>query len=199
MKGQNHYGQSLFGESVNRKKYSSIHRFTHSPLHPFTDKGGFTLIETIMVMVIAVILAAVIFMRWDTSTVKLNNATRKVAADIRYTQKLAISTQTRAAIYFNTNGYEVYQNYASIRAQSPGDPCSTGSSNNFIVDFNDSSRCDGYSGVTITSLPDTNPIAFDSFGMPVNSGTGAALTTQTVILSVTKTITIEEGTGRVNY
>ncbi|MCX5717826.1 MAG: prepilin-type N-terminal cleavage/methylation domain-containing protein [Nitrospirae bacterium] len=164
-----------------------------------TCKKGFTLIETIMVMVIAVILAAVVAVRWSPfDTIKLNSATRKVAADIRYCQTVAISTQTRAAILFNANGYDVYQNYASlILAPSSGDPCSD-SGGNFQVAFN-AGRCSNYSGVTITS-PVTNPIAFDSRGTPVNSG-GTTIVSQTVTVTYNgnRQITIEANTGRISY
>ena len=206
MKGQNHYGQSLFGESVNRKKYSSIHRFTHSPLHPFTDKGGFTLIETIMVMVIAVILAAVVAVRWSPfDTIKLNSATRKVAGDIRYAQKVAISTQeTYAAIFFNTNGYSIYQKYASSTlVPSPGDPCSD-SGGFFTVDFT-AGRCSNYSGVTIkTPIPFTdNLLQFNSLGTPLE-GTFASVMPANKTIYITykgtdKGITVDAGTGRVSY
>ena len=172
----------------------------HSPIYPFTNSKGFTLIETIMVMVIAVILAAVVAVRWSPfDTIKLNSATRKVAADIRYAQKVAISTQARAAITFNANGYDVYQDITvPTRAQSPGDPCSTDSSNYFVVNFLDS-RCSNYSGVTIPTNPLT--IAFNSLGNPVDATTGADLATQTVTVNYngSKSITIEAGTGRVSY
>ncbi|OGW58640.1 MAG: hypothetical protein A2Z09_03215 [Nitrospirae bacterium RBG_16_43_8] len=161
---------------------------------------GFTLIETIIVMVIAVILAAVVAVRWSPfDTIKLNSATRKVAADIRYAHKVAISTQTRAAIFFTANGYDVYQNYASvILAPSPGDPCSD-NGGNFQVDFN-AGRCSNYSSVTITS-PVTNPIAFNALGTPVDSG-GTSITSQTVTViykGTNNAITVEQGTGRVSY
>jgi len=166
-----------------------------------SNNRGFTLIETIIVMVIMAILAAVVAVRWSPfDTIKLNSATRKVAADIRYAQKVAISTQTRAAITFNANGYDVFQDITvPTRAPSPGDPCSTGSSNYFIVDFTDASRCETYSGVTIPTNPLT--IAFNSLGKPVDGG-GGDLITQTVTVSYkgsNKDITIETGTGRVSY
>lgn len=172
-----------------------------------TRKSGFTLIESVIVIVIMAILAAVVAIRWSPfDTIKLNNATRKVAADIRYAQKLAISisTQTRAASLFNANGYDVYQNYASvIRTPSPGDPCSTDSSNNFIVDFSDS-RCSNYSGVTIATTIPSNRVEFNSIGAPYG-GDSNPLTSpnNTVTVSVagagSQTITIEAGTGRVSY
>ncbi|RJQ41240.1 MAG: prepilin-type N-terminal cleavage/methylation domain-containing protein [Nitrospiraceae bacterium] len=162
------------------------------------DSKGFSLIETIMVMVIAVILAAVVAVRWSPfDTIKLNSATRKVAADIRYAQKVAISTQARAAIEFTGTGYNVYQNFASlILAPNPGDPCSD-SGGNFRVDFS-ASRCSNFSSVTITP-PATNPLYFNSLGTPVNAA-GAAVGNQTVTVTYngSSAITIEEGTGRVS-
>jgi prepilin-type N-terminal cleavage/methylation domain-containing protein len=178
----------------------------------FTERG-FTLIETIIVMVIMAILAAVVAVRWSPfDTIKLNNATRKVAADIRYAQKLAISsqisTQTKAAIEFNANGYCVFNDVtlrtgvcapASALTKSPGDPCSTDSSNYFIVAFNDS-RCETYSGVTITTDLTNNIVRFNSLGTPFDD-TGVVINidkTVTVTYNGTKQITIGTGTGRVS-
>ena len=184
----------------NQQSAIRIHPFTHSPIHPFTEKG-FTLIETIMVMVIAVILAAVVAVRWSPfDTIKLNSATRKVAGDIRYTQKVAISTQARyAAIAFNANGYTVYDTYASVISRSPGDPCSD-NGGNFEVAFN-APRCSNYSGVEITTLPTTNPLAFTALGAPVSTFGSVVSIDQTIIITYkgTKQITIAAGTGRVSY
>ena len=167
-----------------------------------SDEKGFTLIETVIVMVIAAILAAVVAVRWNPfDTIKLNSATRKVAADIRYVQKLSISNQTRSGVVFNANGYSVYPNITDLAtlAASSGDVCSSDASNNFVVDFTQS-RCSNYSGVTITTLPATNPIAFNSLGTPVDSA-GATIGGQTIIVTYngTQQITIEQGTGRVIY
>ena len=171
---------------------------------PSAKSGGFTLIETIMVMVIIAILAAVVIIRNPFGDIKLYSATRKVAADIRYVQKLAISNQTRAGMEFNANGYSVYRDMTVAApypaAVSPGDTCSSDPSNNFVVAFNDS-RCSNYSGATISS---TNPlpliIAFNSLGTPVDAA-GTALGSQTVTVNYngSQQINIEAGTGRVSY
>jgi len=161
--------------------------------------GGFTLIEAVIVMVIVAILAAVVILRNPFDSIKLSSATRKVAADIRYVQKLSISNQTRAGIAFNLTGYDVYSDIAlSTRAVSPGDPCSTNALNQFVVDFTDANRCSNFSNVTITS-PATNPVAFNSLGTPVNQwgtilGSNQSIT---VNYSGSRQITIEQGTGRV--
>jgi len=173
-------------------------------IHLFTNRNGFTLIELIMVMVIAVILAAVVAVRFSPfDTIKLDSATRKVAADIRYAQKVAISTQaTYAAIAFNTNGYTVYDTYSSVISRSPGDPCSTDSSNNFVVAFNED-RCSNYSEVTITTNLAGNIVKFNSLGTPLKNDdtviTDGDKTVTITYKSASKPITIEQGTGRVSY
>jgi len=192
------------GELVNRNL--PIHPFTYSPIHPFTRRGGFTLIETIIVMVIAVILAAVVAVRWSPfDTIKLNSATRKVAADIRYSQKLAISSQQRCGVVLSGSTYTVFeQGNTADPAPSSGDGCSTASdgadadtTSDFIVDFNDD-RCSAYSGVTVSTIT----IYFNSLGTPVDSGGIAVGSDQTVALTykgTNKNISVVQGTGRVSY
>jgi len=159
-----------------------------------------------MVMVVVAILAVVVIVRFNPfDAIKLTSATRKVAADIRYAQKVAISTQARSGIEFNANGYCVFQDIESrtgvclpdsALVTSPNDPCSTSSTNKFVVDFADSSRCSNYSGITITPPP-TNPFAFNSLGKLVTTA-GGDLTTQTVSVGG-QSINIEQGTGMVSY
>jgi|Deesub1362A_J573_1020465.scaffolds.fasta_scaffold00013_62 MSHA pilin protein MshC len=160
---------------------------------------GFTVIEVVVIMVIIAILAAVALTRFSSfETIKLNGAVRKIVSDIRYTRKLAISTQKRAGLTFNTNGYSVYEDITvPTLAESPGEPCSTDSSNKFVVDFT-ADRCSSYEGVTLSYSAAT--VAFDSLGSPVDAS-GSPLDTQTVTvtLNIAKTITIEAGTGRVGY
>ncbi len=162
---------------------------------------GFTVIELVMIMVVVGILAAVIVLRMDFESIKLYSATRKVAGDIRYVQKLAISNQTRAGMEFNVNGYEVYSDITvPTPAISPGDSCSTDPSNNFVVDFTQD-RCSNYSGVTLSFS--ASIIAFNSIGTPVDAAGTPFGTDQAITLSYSgltpKTITIETGTGRVSY
>ncbi len=160
------------------------------------DESGFTLIEAIIVIVIVVILAAVVILRNPFDSIKLDSATRKVAGDIRYAQKLAISNQTRAGITFNANGYSVFSNITvPTAAMSPGDSCSTDASNNFVVNFT-APRCSSFSNVQLAFS--TATIAFDSLGKPVDAaGTDLATQTVTVTYNGSKYIYIEANTGRV--
>lgn len=176
-------------------------------------QDGFTLIETIMVMVIIAILAVAIVVRNPFDSIKLSSATRKVAGDIRYAQKLAISTQQRCGLIRNSNtSYTVFeQDNTADPASSPGDICSTApdgadvdTTDDFIVDTSQS-RCSNYSDVTFTftTLPPNNPIYFNSLGAPVDSGGTAIGGPQTITLSHpsagTQDITVTAGTGRVSY
>jgi prepilin-type N-terminal cleavage/methylation domain-containing protein len=167
-------------------------------------KKGFTLVELVMVIVVVIILSAVAMTRWNYDPVRLSNAARKVAADIRYAQKLAITTQARSGITFSANGFTVFRDVvAPTIARSPGDPCSTDAAGNFVVDFT-AARCDSFNGVVITDIngpiPPPVTIAFNSMGSPVNVA-GNALVTQIITLSLNgvRTITIQADTGRVNY
>ena len=165
------------------------------------NKRGFTLIETIMVMVIVAILAVVVVVRNPFDAIKLRSAARKVAGDIRYVQKLSISNQTRAGMDFNGDyGYSIYPNITDLTtlAVSPGDPCSTNGANQFVVDFR-TGNCSNYSGVTLTA-PATDPIAFNSLGTPVDNDGNVIIGDRyvTVTYNGTQQITIAAGTGRVS-
>jgi type II secretory pathway pseudopilin PulG len=168
------------------------------------DKQGFTLIETIVVMVIIIVLTAVMIVKNPFSAIKVYSATRKVAADIRYAQQLANSTQTRCGIQYTIPArYVVFINNApATPARSAGDPCSD-SGGNFIVDFS-ASQCSNYNGVSISHTLPLNIVKFDSMGTPYD-GNNVLLASggNTVTLShsgaASRTITIEAGTGNVRY
>jgi prepilin-type N-terminal cleavage/methylation domain-containing protein len=182
---------------IQNSKLKSSEIFNFKFLILNSRRGGFTLIETIIVMVIAVILAAVVAVRWSPfDTIKLNSATRKVAADIRYSQKVAISTQQISGVVFSGTTYTVFASETSMPVRSPGDPCSD-SGGNFIVDFS-ADRCSNFNGATVSTIT----LYFNSLGTPVNAF-GSIITDaeQAVIVTYngTQQITIWRSTGRVSY
>lgn len=177
------------------------------------NKAGFTLIETIIVMVIMAILATVVAVRWSPfDTIKLNNATRKIVTDIRYAQKLAISTEQKCGIVFSSSTYTIFEkgNIANP-APSSGDVCSTApdgadidtpdpETEDFIVDFN-TDRCSHYSGITITTNLTNNIVKFNKNGTPLDDTDIEITTNKTVTITYnsSRPITITAKTGMVSY
>lgn len=161
--------------------------------------GGFTLIEAVLVITLLAILAAAVLIKNPIEKVRLNGATAKIKADIRYARKLAVSSGQRAGIKFDSVGYGIFSNIVTdTLASSTGEPCSTDPSGNFDVDFT-AARCSKFTGITLGFTNAT--VGFDSLGVPVDGATGAALGTQTVTVTGeagSQSITIEEQTGRIS-
>ena len=138
----------------------------HKNFQVEADSRGFTIIELIMVVVLIGILAVSIVPKFvDTSAFSLTGAAAMVAADIRYTQELAMSTNSSKTIVFTTSN-----NYYTVDSRNVDLP----------------SKVSISSGTTFT---------FNSLGEPTTGGGSS------VILSAgaeTKTITVEDYTGRVS-
>ena len=131
-----------------------------------SDSTGFTIIELMMVVVLIGILAVSFVPKFlDTSAISLVGGAAMAAADIRYTQELAMGTHSSKTIVFTTSN-----TYYTIGAQNVDLP----------------SKVSISSGATFT---------FNSLGEPTTGGGSS------VSLSAgaeTKTITVEDYTGRVS-
>ena len=140
------------------------------------NPNGFTLIETILVIVIIAILAAVVIPRagFDVSPrASVEGADYMIASDIRYVQECAMANRVSKSIAF-VSGQSTYTFPATVPSTSNLDP---------------SGRLP--SGVTIGT---TITITFNSLGEPT---TGAA----SVTISgggQTKTISVVNYTGKVS-
>lgn len=135
------------------------------------SKGGFTIIEIIMVIVILSILAVVIITRSGSYyPIKLNGAGEKLLSDIRYVKRLAMTNHRIYAILFDIagNSYTVYdygeppldpevEPSAVEDPHRPGDP--------LTVAYDGSTH---YNGIKIISavFGETNELKFNSFGVP---------------------------------
>ena len=83
------------------------------------DFRGFTLVELIMIIVLISILAVSVMPKFiSTSSFSLVGGAAMVAADIRYTQELAMSTHSSKTITFTTDDshYTVDSSASSIGA-----------------------------------------------------------------------------------
>lgn len=142
---------------------------------------GFTVVELVIVIVIASILAVVAYSVWSTSTFTLSGHANVIAADIRHTRDLSVTKNESYRINFNNSTYYQVQD-------ETGTP--------IILVGNDSTDISLPSGYTI-STPGT--LMFDGKGVPyLNSVklSGA----QSITLSMSdgsKNITITPETGLV--
>lgn len=78
--------------------------------HWLREEKGFSLVELVLVVVVAGIVAVIFNIGLNSlETVRLNNATSKVIADLRYAQQMATTTRSRHGMTALSNQkYQVY-------------------------------------------------------------------------------------------
>ena len=151
---------------------------------------AFTLIESVMVIVIIGILTAVVMPAFVNSynTLKIEGAYKQLMQDIRYTKQLAISRQTTHGISFNPS-QDSYFLYRQTTSNTVNDPSTQ-------KPFNVTYTSGKFSGVNLVSTTFTSPaqdtLEFNSLGAPSSAG---VITLN--YNSITKTITVEANTGRI--
>ncbi len=127
------------------------------------------------------------------STIKLNSAARKVAADLEYARHLATAKQVQSGVSFAGSSYSVYEDYGLL--DFARDPERGG---NFVVDYT-TTRYQDFSGVTLATTMPGNVVQFNSLGAPLdNTGTAfAAQQTVTATLGASSVnVCIVPNTGR---
>ena len=164
---------------------------------------GFTLIELILVIVILGIVGAIISLNFGgLDTIRLDNAAKKLVADLRYAQQLAITTGTRHGLEIDALlEYSLHIDNAGVDANI-SDPLDRGV--DFIVNF------DAYQQQQLSGVRFDNPIPFcggpviefDNLGAPTD--TIGALLPCTPVLALAlsgnnRVITIQPNTGRITY
>lgn len=165
---------------------------------------GFSTIELVIIMILLGILSVVAATQLGKyyGGIKLENATMKIASDIRYAQNRATTTQQRSQVNFAAGGISYTINSCASYTSSTC-TCAIWSPVKTIGLNSD------FSGVTIATIPG-NCIEFDSLGRPYyNAGcanpavacTNSAGSTVTVQYSgeTDKTIAVQTQTGMVSY
>jgi prepilin-type N-terminal cleavage/methylation domain-containing protein len=158
---------------------------------------GFTLIELVMILVIAGIVALAAMPKTAAgSRIKLEAACQKIAYDLRYSQEMAMAQQVRFGISFDpvNEAYFVYRVTVATKAKDPQ------TRNNFDVSFANLSE---FKGINIASTNFSNKTEFDSTGAPYD-GNAVILSSQGIITLQTtdgaysRTVRIEPKTGKVS-
>jgi len=150
-------------------------------------QSGFTLIELIMVIAALLIIAAIVAPRITGVTgTKVNGTARKIAADIRYAQQLAISTQTNHGVIFY-NSSDTYSIYRGTTSTIITDSFTGGA---YTVQLNTGN----YEGVT---LDGDYQVEFDALGSPVTGG-GGSVTISAGGSAPVRTISVAANTGKVS-
>jgi MSHA pilin protein MshC len=136
--------------------------FSQETLKVATSARGFTMVELIMVVVLIGILAVSIVPKFmDTSAISLQGGAAMVAADIRYTQELAMSTHAPKTITFTTN-----DTFYTVNSQTMNLPSRVSISSGATFTFNSLGEptAGGGSSVQITTVGgSTKTITVESY------------------------------------
>lgn len=135
------------------------------------SQNAFTIIESIMVIVIVGILVALAIPRFQSFYfIKLNGAVKKIVSDIRYVQQLAIARHENYKIVFNVSPADTYTVIRVADATIVQNPFSRQSINPW-VDFKTDPQ---YNGIHISSTAfSSGTLRFDWQGTPQEGPDGA--------------------------
>jgi len=175
-----------------RKKFKAYLANRKSTSKMQAERGGFTVIEIMIVMVIIVIAATMVIpMMGSSASMQLRSAANIIAADLEYAKSMAISRQKIYAVIFNesTESYQIEDPNGIINH-----PVKKGFQ--YIVNFSNDSRLNMVD-IFDTDFDGTNEIKFDYLGSPYN-GNDTNLNNGLITLrarDMSTTITIEPVTG----
>ncbi|GJQ26887.1 MAG: hypothetical protein HBSAPP02_19190 [Phycisphaerae bacterium] len=162
--------------------------------------GAFTVVELVTVVVILGVLslASAGPVLTYLTTVRGGAVASRLASDVRFMQRLALSSGLRTWIVFNTSA-QTYQLYCEDR-NNPGKASRVAVSH--PVDQTTSAvmlNTGPFAGVTMTSvnINGAAELEFDSFGQPYDSMSAALTTAGQVVLSSGGTVVVHPVTGLV--
>lgn len=163
-----------------------------------TGVGGFTLIELIVVMTIAAILAAVAVPTLSNlGGTRKSVAARVIVRDLAYARERSMETGTRAWVVFSTgtNSYSVLwedpANPGRAGATALSDPALTGKT---YVQYLNTGE---FAGVTLASavFDSGSEVGFDWVGKPLNNTSASLSANGVVTLTGGTTVTVQAATG----
>ena len=149
------------------KKFGGVRAMPQKNFQVVIDTRGFTLVELIMVVVLISILAVSVVPKFlDTSAFSLVGAASMAAADIRYTQELAMGTHASKSIVFTSGN-----TYYTVGSQTVNLPSKVNISSGATFTFNSLGEptTGGGSSVTLSAGAETKTITVDSYTGRVSS------------------------------
>jgi prepilin-type N-terminal cleavage/methylation domain-containing protein len=138
--------------------------------NPRPGRGGYTLVEVLIVVTIIGIATAVVVPQMLTAgTLGVQAAARIVVADMLFAQNEAIARQRPVSIVFDQDNerYSLLDDTGAILSVR----WKNGTANNYVVDFTTDSR---FQGVVIASAnfgAGNQALVFDALGGPSSGGT----------------------------
>ena len=122
---------------------------------------GFTLVEIILVLILVSVLSVSFLPKFfDTGSISIEGAAAMAAADIRYTQELAMGTHSAKTIVFTTNN-----TYYTVDSKNVNLPSHVSISSGATFTFNSLGEptAGGGSSVTLSAGTDTKTITVESY------------------------------------
>lgn len=175
-----------------RNRINSWRQYSSDDLIKMKERlgRGFTLMETVMVMVVMGVIAALIIPRvYVVYAIRLSSASQKILSDARYVQQVAMSRHTNTSLTFDP----ALNRYAAFEESPPG----SGSWQNLAdpfsrewltVDFGTDAQ---YRGIDIESVSFVSgSLIYDRNGR-VSAGGDVAFS----LAGETKTLHVEQETG----
>lgn len=149
-------------------------------------QSGFTIIElTIVISIVSLLFVATIV--WPGKGINLNAETQQLMANIRYTQFLAMSRNTRYRINFSENSYTLTEADGTTHIDFPVN--TQGDRHTILLDEN------------TTLETDLSALIFDGKGIPYDETETALMNEEIVTLTAegyARIITITPETGMIN-
>jgi MSHA pilin protein MshC len=149
-----------------KTKVGDMRVLTPKSFQVVADSRGFTLVELVMVVVLMGILAVSVVPKFvDTSAFSLAGGAAMAAADIRYTQELAMGTHSSKTIVFTTSN-----NFYTVNSQTVNLPSRVTISSGATFTFNSLGEpTTGGGTVTLSAGAETKTITVESYTGRVSS------------------------------
>jgi MSHA pilin protein MshC len=149
-----------------KTKVGDMRVLTPKSFQVVADSRGFTLVELVMVVVLMGILAVSVVPKFvDTSAFSLAGGAAMAAADIRYTQELAMGTHSSKTIVFTTSN-----NFYTVNSQTVNLPSRVTISSGATFTFNSLGEpTTGGGTVTLSAGAETRTITVESYTGRVSS------------------------------